>query len=94
MGASVIATWPGITEQQLDSQPGFFNDDMAWGNWLAEREDDPAVPVERAGGTILRRGEFCPGEPYVFFIDLDGYEVEIWYELPTPADSPDQQACS
>jgi hypothetical protein len=43
MGASVIATWPGISEQQLDSQPGFFNDDEAWGNWMAEREDDPAV---------------------------------------------------
>ena len=42
--------------------------------------------VERAGGTILRQGEFCPGEPYVFFHDLDGYEVEIWYELPTPLD--------
>jgi catechol 2,3-dioxygenase-like lactoylglutathione lyase family enzyme len=42
--------------------------------------------VERAGGTILRRGEFCPGEPYVFFTDLDGYEIEIWYELPTPVD--------
>jgi catechol 2,3-dioxygenase-like lactoylglutathione lyase family enzyme len=26
------------------------------------------------------RGEFCPGEPYVFFSDPDGYEVEIWYE--------------
>ena len=43
MGASVIAYWPGITEQQIDSQPGFFNDDKAWGNWMAEREDDPAV---------------------------------------------------
>jgi hypothetical protein len=34
----------------------------------------------------LSQGEFCPGEPYVFFEDLDGYEVEIWYELPTPLD--------
>jgi catechol 2,3-dioxygenase-like lactoylglutathione lyase family enzyme len=42
--------------------------------------------VERAGGTVLDRGEFCPGEPYVFFRDLDGYEVEIWHELPTPVD--------
>jgi hypothetical protein len=22
----------------------------------------------------------------VFFRDLDGYEVEIWHELPTPID--------
>ena len=27
-----------------------------------------------------------PGEPYVFFTDPDGYEVEIWYEIPTPID--------
>jgi hypothetical protein len=43
MGASVIVYWPGMTEEQLDSQPGFFNDDKAWGSWMAEREDDPAV---------------------------------------------------
>jgi catechol 2,3-dioxygenase-like lactoylglutathione lyase family enzyme len=48
--------------------------------------------VERAGGTSLSQGEFCPGEPYVFFTDLDGYEVEIWYELPTPIDPPERQA--
>jgi catechol 2,3-dioxygenase-like lactoylglutathione lyase family enzyme len=42
--------------------------------------------VEAAGGTVLSRGSFIPGEPYVFFTDPDGYEVEIWYELPTPVD--------
>jgi catechol 2,3-dioxygenase-like lactoylglutathione lyase family enzyme len=30
--------------------------------------------VERAGGTILRRGEFSPGYPYVYVADPDGYE--------------------
>lgn len=44
--------------------------------------------VEDAGGEIVSRGEFVPGEPYVFCRDLDGYELEIWYELPTPADPP------
>jgi len=39
-----------------------------------------------AGGRVIDRGEFCPGEPYVFLADPDGYEVELWYELPTPAD--------
>jgi hypothetical protein len=39
-----------------------------------------------AGGEILGRGEFCPGEPYVFCRDPDDYEIEIWHELPTPAD--------
>jgi catechol 2,3-dioxygenase-like lactoylglutathione lyase family enzyme len=42
--------------------------------------------IERAGGVITSQGDFCPGEPYVFFCDPDGYEVEIWYELPTPVD--------
>jgi catechol 2,3-dioxygenase-like lactoylglutathione lyase family enzyme len=39
--------------------------------------------VERAGGRILDRGEFWAGEPYLFAADPDGYEIEIWYELPT-----------
>ncbi|HET7618351.1 MAG TPA: VOC family protein [Vicinamibacterales bacterium] len=42
--------------------------------------------VKRAGGTLLEAGEFVPGEPYAFVRDLDGYTVEIWYELPTPVD--------
>lgn len=44
--------------------------------------------VRSAGGTITDTGEFVPGEPYVFFRDPDGYEVEIWYEIPTPVDPP------
>jgi catechol 2,3-dioxygenase-like lactoylglutathione lyase family enzyme len=57
---------------------------------LVRPEDiDTAVEaVEQAGGKVLSRGEFCPGEPYVFFEDPDGYEVEIWHELPTPVDPP------
>lgn len=45
--------------------------------------DRAATAIERAGGKIKHRGEFCPGEPYIFFTDPDGYEVEVWYELPT-----------
>jgi catechol 2,3-dioxygenase-like lactoylglutathione lyase family enzyme len=42
---------------------------------------DTAVDeVERAGGKLLRRGEFSPGFPYAYVADPDGYEVEIWYE--------------
>lgn len=48
--------------------------------------DAAAEEVERAGGKILSRGDFCPGEPYLFAADPDGYVVEIWYELPTPVD--------
>lgn len=45
-----------------------------------------AKAVTKAGGKILSKGEFCPGAPYLFFTDPDGYEVEIWFELPTPVD--------
>jgi catechol 2,3-dioxygenase-like lactoylglutathione lyase family enzyme len=47
--------------------------------------------IEAAGGQIRDRGEFIPGEPYVFFTDPDGYEVEIWYELPTTVDPSDNR---
>jgi catechol 2,3-dioxygenase-like lactoylglutathione lyase family enzyme len=36
--------------------------------------------VERAGGRILRRGEFGPGFPFVYVADPDGYEIEVWFE--------------
>jgi catechol 2,3-dioxygenase-like lactoylglutathione lyase family enzyme len=42
--------------------------------------------VRRAGGTVKEQGEFCPGEPYIFATDPDGYEIEIWFEIPTPVD--------
>jgi catechol 2,3-dioxygenase-like lactoylglutathione lyase family enzyme len=45
-----------------------------------------AAEVRDAGGTVLEQGEFVPGEPYLFCRDPDGYEVEIWYEIPTSAD--------
>lgn len=50
--------------------------------------DAAARAVTRAGGTILNQGEFVPGEPYLFARDPDGYEIEIWYELPTKVDPP------
>jgi catechol 2,3-dioxygenase-like lactoylglutathione lyase family enzyme len=45
-----------------------------------------ANAVEQAGGTIKEQGEFVPGEPYLFATDPDGYEIEIWFEKPTPVD--------
>ena len=42
---------------------------------------DAAVEeVNGAGGKVLRRGEFSPGYPFAYVADLDGYEIEIWYE--------------
>ena len=52
---------------------------------------DAAVEAAvKAGAKITERGEFVPGEPYVFFKDPDGYDVEIWYELATPVDPPER----
>ena len=50
--------------------------------------DAAIAAVEAAGGRVRESGEFVPGEPYLFAIDHDGYEFEIWYELPTPVDPP------
>ncbi|MEP7270283.1 MAG: VOC family protein [Acidobacteriota bacterium] len=36
--------------------------------------------IQRAGGKILRRGEFSPGFPFAYVSDPDGYEIEIWFE--------------
>jgi catechol 2,3-dioxygenase-like lactoylglutathione lyase family enzyme len=48
--------------------------------------DHARAAVEAAGGTVREHGEFVPGEPYLFALDPDGYELEIWYELPTAVD--------
>src|SRR5437867_5895424 len=45
-----------------------------------------ARAVKKAGGIVKEQGEFVPGEPYLFATDLDGYEIEIWYEIPTTVD--------
>jgi catechol 2,3-dioxygenase-like lactoylglutathione lyase family enzyme len=42
--------------------------------------DHAIAEVERAGGRLLRRGEFVPGLPYAYVADPDGYEIEIWFE--------------
>jgi catechol 2,3-dioxygenase-like lactoylglutathione lyase family enzyme len=42
--------------------------------------DRAVAEVERAGGRLLRRGEFAPGFPYAYVADPDGYEIEIWFE--------------
>ena len=42
--------------------------------------DDALLAVAAAGAEILRSGEFEEGSPYLYFLDPDGYEIEIWYE--------------
>ncbi len=51
-----------------------------------------AQAVRDAGGTVTDQGEFVPGEPYLFAHDPDGYEFEIWYEIPTKVDPPTRKA--
>ena len=71
-----------ITFDQHAPSPGTGSGIAHFGFRLQSPDDiDEAVrEVERAGGTILKRGEFSPGFPYAFVADPDGYEVEIWYE--------------
>ena len=33
-----------------------------------------------AGANIISTGEFAPGCPFLYLLDPDGYEIEIWYE--------------
>ena len=42
--------------------------------------DEAVREAEAAGATILRRGEFGPGLPYVYLSDPDGHTIEIWFE--------------
>ena len=55
MGATVNVYWPGITEEQRETEPDFYNDSKAWGEWMAEREDVPAVSeaLEKLGAEAL-----------------------------------------
>jgi catechol 2,3-dioxygenase-like lactoylglutathione lyase family enzyme len=55
--------------------------------------DRAAGAVRKAGGRLIERGEFVPGEPYLFARDLDGYTLEIWYELPTSVDPSTRARC-
>jgi catechol 2,3-dioxygenase-like lactoylglutathione lyase family enzyme len=75
---------------QLDAErsPGAEGGIAHFGFRLVSPEDIHAAQeaVVGAGGRIMSRGEFCPGEPYLFFRDLDGFDVEMWYELPTTVD--------
>lgn len=36
--------------------------------------------LNEVNAVIVDHGEFVPGEPYIFFKDPDGYDIEVWYE--------------
>ncbi|HEX9622014.1 MAG TPA: VOC family protein [Polyangiaceae bacterium] len=71
-----------IAFEKGDDSAGVAGGISHFGFRLAEASDiDLAVAeVERAGGRVLRRGEFSPGFPFAYVADPDGYEIEIWFE--------------
>jgi catechol 2,3-dioxygenase len=80
--AKTPGCWDVITFDDHSSGAGESRGVAHFGFRLMSPTDiDTAVEeVERAGGKLLRRGEFGPGLPYAYIADPDGYEVEIWYE--------------
>jgi len=68
--------------EEVSEDRGHRSNILHFGFRLIRDEDinDIVKEIEAAGGKISSRGEFCPGEPYVFFSDPDGNEVEVWYE--------------
>ena len=86
--AQTPGTWDVIVfEEGKDHEPG-SGGVLHFGFRLVDPDDIASAvdAVQRFGGKVREQGAFVPGEPYLFFFDPDGYEVEIWYERPTPVD--------
>jgi len=81
-------TWDVIVLERGTKNAGRSGGIAHFGFRLIEAADidAAAIAVARAGGVVKEKGEFVPGEPYLFATDPDGYEIEVWYELPTPID--------
>ena len=79
-----------IVLEKSPQQAGKSGGVVHFGFRLQKPEDIGAAvaAVREAGGQVTSTGEFVPGEPYLFATDPDGYEVELWYELPTRFDPP------
>ena len=72
-----------IVFEKGDSQNGKRGGINHFGFRLQNAKDIEAAAevISNAGGIIIDKGEFVRDEPYIFFKDPDGYEVEVWYEL-------------
>ena len=55
MGVSIFVEWPGITDEQKSNQPGFYNDDPWWANWMVEVVGKPKLCslLKGLGGEVL-----------------------------------------
>lgn len=95
-GAFLQAQTPGSRDvlvfEKAPERAGAAGGVVHFGFRLADPADigKAAKAITAAGGTIREEGEFVPGEPYIFCSDPDGYEVEVWYEIPTPVDPPNE----
>ena len=89
----VQAQTPGSRDvlvfERKPSQAGKSGGIVHFGFRLRRPEDieRARTAIRDAGGTIKETGEFVPGEPYVFFSDPDGFEVEKYQPDPDPARS-------
>ena len=92
--AQTPGAWDVLVFEEQPEASGGSGGISHFGFRLLEARDieEAAIAVQAAGGQIVGRGEFVPGEPYLFCRDPDGYELEIWYELPTSADPPPEQS--
>ena len=72
-----------VFQQNLNDSTGKSGGIAHFGFRLKDANDIGSMrqKVVTAGGIIRDEGEFVTGSPYIFFLDPDGYEVEIWYEL-------------
>ena len=59
---------------------GFTGFSIAHNTRSKQEADAVLAEVKRAGGKLLRRGEFGPGLPFAYVTDPDGYEIELWFE--------------
>jgi hypothetical protein len=56
MGMAVSAYWPGMSAEQLDAQPGFYNGPGSWAHWVAginSRLEEAQTLVQLGVGELL-----------------------------------------
>ncbi len=78
----IPGTFDIITFDQTAPNAGQSSGMIHFGFRLTSPDDIESAVAQAtaAGATSLRRGEFAPGYPYVYFHDPDGYEIEVWFE--------------
>lgn len=94
--SSIQAQTPGSRDvlvfEENPAKAGRIGGVAHFGFRLVDPSDiaDALRHLERLSAEIVNQGEFCPGQPFVFFKDPDGYEVEVWFEPPTAVDPPNK----